>query len=100
MPDPDLGIDALRAIKEQFSLFCANRGKVSEADTRVKVIDRILKEVLGWPEEAISREDHVESGIAGLGGRMYRMSFGGRVAFQANRSYRARDAVSPVFATP
>ncbi len=37
-------------------------GNVSEADTRAKLIDAILKDVCGWPETAISREDHVDRG--------------------------------------
>lgn len=34
----------------------------TESDTRSKVIDFILKNVLGWPENAISREGHVHHG--------------------------------------
>lgn len=30
---------------------------LSEADTRVKIIDTILKDVLSWPEKSISREE-------------------------------------------
>jgi hypothetical protein len=30
---------------------------LSETDTRVKIIDTILKEILFWPEDSISRED-------------------------------------------
>lgn len=46
---------------------------ISESDTRSKLIDRMLIDVLGWDEEDIVREGHVESGyfdykvsIAGL----------------------------------
>lgn len=35
---------------------------ISEADTRSKVIDKILIEVLGWEEKDITRESHVDSG--------------------------------------
>lgn len=35
---------------------------LSEADTRVKLIDEILKHILGWPEKLIKREPHIESG--------------------------------------
>ncbi len=63
MNDPDLALRALNAITRDFSQFCKSRGGASETDTRVKVIDRVLKEVLGWPEDDISREDHVESGF-------------------------------------
>jgi GTPase SAR1 family protein len=34
----------------------------NEAETRAKVIDRILKECLGWDEASINRENHVDSG--------------------------------------
>ncbi|MBN1214314.1 MAG: hypothetical protein JXA99_02620 [Candidatus Lokiarchaeota archaeon] len=35
---------------------------LSEADTRCKIIDRILKNVLFWEEKNITREDHVNEG--------------------------------------
>jgi predicted type IV restriction endonuclease len=58
----DVGLNRLRAIMEDFVAFLAQKGKASEADTRVKLIDRVLKEVCGWPEGELSREDHVASG--------------------------------------
>lgn len=58
----DLALARLEAITREFSSFISTRGAASEADTRVKVIDRILKEVCLWPEDEISREDHVDSG--------------------------------------
>lgn len=36
---------------------------MSESDTRSKIIDKIMVDVLGWSEECISREGHVESGF-------------------------------------
>jgi hypothetical protein len=54
----------LDAIIADFHDFCASHGTASEADTRVKLIDRILKEVCGWPETELSREDHSESGFS------------------------------------
>ena len=63
MSHPDAGIDALRELSAEFAAFRVERGGVSEADTRVKVIDRILKDVLQWPEDALSREDRVHSGF-------------------------------------
>ena len=63
MRHPDAGVQALRELSLEFVAFRKERGKVSEADTRAKVIDRILKEVLQWPENALSREDHVDSGF-------------------------------------
>ena len=63
MLHPDDGVQALRELSLEFADFREERGKVSEADTRAKVIDRILKDVLQWPEDALSREDHVDSGF-------------------------------------
>jgi KaiC/GvpD/RAD55 family RecA-like ATPase len=37
--------------------------KQSEADTRVKVIDRMLNRVLNWPEDSIAREPHSDAGF-------------------------------------
>ncbi len=62
MDVPDRALLTLKSIIEEFATFCKDRGGASEADTRAKVIDRILKEVLLWPEAQLSREDHVESG--------------------------------------
>lgn len=62
MADLDEKLDALRQITAEFADFCALRGAVTEADTRAKVIDRLLREVCGWPESALSREDHVDRG--------------------------------------
>ena len=57
MPTPDEAKKSLTAIIEDFAAFCETHRAASEEDTRAKVIDRMLKEVCGWPEEAISRED-------------------------------------------
>ncbi len=37
--------------------------KSSEAETRAKLIDPLFKEVLGWDEDDIVREEHVDSGF-------------------------------------
>lgn len=58
----DLALQRLSEIAEDFHSFVDSRGKASEADTRVKFIDRVLKEVCLWPESELSREDHVDSG--------------------------------------
>lgn len=63
MSEPDLALDVLKAIINEFRTFFASRGSVSEADARVKLIDRILVDVCGWPEGAITREEHVDSGF-------------------------------------
>lgn len=62
MNEPDTALDNLRSIIRDFDAFVRFKGSVGEADTRVKLIDRILVEVCGWPEESITREKHVESG--------------------------------------
>ena len=59
---PDEALGRLNSIIDEFSSFVANRGRTSESDTRVKLIDRVLKEVCLWPESNLSREDHVDSG--------------------------------------
>ncbi|MEE9130525.1 MAG: hypothetical protein V3T84_10950 [Phycisphaerales bacterium] len=63
MTTVDDAIAALRIIQKEFADFCQERGKASEADTRVKVIDRILKEVCLWPESKITREERVDYGV-------------------------------------
>lgn len=35
---------------------------LNEAETRAKIIDRVLRECLGWTEECLRREDRVDSG--------------------------------------
>jgi predicted type IV restriction endonuclease len=37
--------------------------KQTEADTRARLIDRILAEVLDWPPESILREEHAHPGF-------------------------------------
>jgi hypothetical protein len=39
------------------------RGALTEADTRAKIIDRILLRVLGWQEQSFTREERTESGF-------------------------------------
>ncbi len=67
-PEPDLappdnGIEELRSIQHEFQDFLTRVDAPSEADTRVKLIDRILVDVCGWPEAAIRRERHVHAGF-------------------------------------
>src|SRR5690349_56308 len=62
MRHPDSALDTFKEIAKQFKDFCKKRGKISETDTRVKITDRILKEVCLWPEEDLSREDYSHSG--------------------------------------
>lgn len=63
MANPDLALDALRKITQEFAAFLEGRGSVSEADTRANLIDKMLVQVLGWPEASISREEHVDRGF-------------------------------------
>jgi hypothetical protein len=62
MTHPDRALEALREIIGDFANFCSVHGSVSEADTRAKVIDRVLREVCLWPEDEIVREEHVDRG--------------------------------------
>ena len=62
MVNPDDALITLQQTKQDFQEFCDSKGNVSEADTRAKIIDKILTEVLGWPEQAIQRERHVHEG--------------------------------------
>ncbi|MCX5811425.1 MAG: hypothetical protein NT178_02620 [Proteobacteria bacterium] len=73
MSDPDFALKILQEIYEEFREFCKKHGNVSEADTRVKIIDRILTEVLLWPESQIKREERTQQGFMD-----YRLSVHGR----------------------
>ena len=64
MVDIDSAFSKLKEIAQEFRNFCENEGKVSESDTRVKLIDKILIEVCGWPETNIKRESHSDSGFS------------------------------------
>jgi GTPase SAR1 family protein len=54
---PDVSLQKFVDIRNEFSGI-----DFSETDTRVKIIDRILKECLKWSENDIKREDHVNCG--------------------------------------
>jgi hypothetical protein len=62
MPNPDQAVEALRKIIPEFQAFLAQKGAVSESDTRAKLIDRVLTQVCCWPEGAIVREERVDRG--------------------------------------
>jgi hypothetical protein len=58
--NPDLSVASIRKIYSDFSEFYQNHvGNISEADTRVKIVDRFLVEVLYWPESNLIREHRV-----------------------------------------
>lgn len=86
MTDADSGLDIISDISSSMGAFKSERGSVSEADTRAKIIDRVLKEVLQWPEECLSREDHVESGFTDYTLRVHGRPY---VAVEAKREARA-----------
>lgn len=67
MLTPDDALENLTNIYTECADFCAKSGQVSEADTRAKIIDRILKEGLGWSEENIRREGAVNRGYFDYG---------------------------------
>ena len=57
---------------------------LTESDTRSKLIDHLLIDVLGWSETDISREGHVDSGYYD-----YRISIAGfNMVFEAKRQYK------------
>jgi hypothetical protein len=58
----DQALDRFRSLCISFKDFCSKHGKITEADTRANIIDKIICEVLVWPEDAIRREVHVERG--------------------------------------
>jgi hypothetical protein len=62
MADPDLAFETLKTITDEFAAFLVGKGSISEADTRANLIDKVLVQVLGWPEAAITREEHVHVG--------------------------------------
>src|SRR3989338_3848610 len=53
---PDESLDRFKELlKKEWS-------KLSESDTRSKIIDPLFKECLNWDEDDITREEHTESG--------------------------------------
>jgi predicted type IV restriction endonuclease len=58
----DKALENLKTIAENFKDFLAARGRASEADTRAKVITKMLEDVLFWPERETDRERYTDSG--------------------------------------
>ena len=57
---------------------------LSESDTRSKVIDFVLKDILGWNEDNIQREEHVDHGYYD-----YRLDISGfRMVVEAKKLYK------------
>jgi len=59
MNDADEGLVHLKNIRSEFAEFCKKHGKITEADTRAQVIDRVLTAVLRWPSGDIVREKFI-----------------------------------------
>ncbi len=62
MCDPDRRREILSDIMADFSAFLRDRGSSSEADTRAKVVTKVLVDVCGWPESEIDREGYSHAG--------------------------------------
>jgi hypothetical protein len=58
----DEALDVYKKVYNEWPEFAKARGRVSEADTRANILDRILHEVLGWPRDAVIREPHSKAG--------------------------------------
>jgi ABC-type iron transport system FetAB ATPase subunit len=80
----DAGLEAFRRLRPEIVDYVST--VVSEEDTRLKVIDRILTDVLFWPHDSISTEVHAASGYAD-----YALRVQGRVrlVLEAKRDGRA-----------
>lgn len=63
MCDYEIAAGALEDVVQEFSRLQSH--DLSETDTKVKFVDRILRDCLGWPESglAIRREEHVHQGF-------------------------------------
>src|SRR5689334_11767023 len=62
MEKVEQGLQSLKEIKQSFQAFFDKHEYITEADTRINLIDKILKEVLFWPDIEISRESKSENG--------------------------------------
>ena len=62
MEKSDQALQNLKNIKISYKEFLTNHKYVTEADTRINIIDKVLVKVLFWPESEISREPRSENG--------------------------------------
>ena len=62
--DADQAYLRLKELLEKKALFRYSDPKLSEADTRAKLIDPLFRDVLGWTEAEIRREKPANSGFA------------------------------------
>ncbi len=58
----DDALNAFRTVYRDVGEFAHQRGRISEADTRANILERIIHEVLGWPRDAVRREVHCKVG--------------------------------------
>ncbi len=56
-------LEKFKAIYNDFGNVAVNRGRITEADTRANLLDRLIHEVLEWPREAVSRERYSKAGF-------------------------------------
>ena len=56
--DVDLALSKFKELAKESNM------DLTEADTRVKIIERIFKDCLGWEEDDISREPYANPGYA------------------------------------
>lgn len=89
--DTDKSLENFYKIIDEFANFIKYRGEASEADTRVKLIDRVLKDVLGWEEKYITREDKSESGY-----RDYTLEVNGRKSVVVEAKREGKEFIYPV----
>ena len=62
--DADRAYLHFKQLLEQQALFRDSDPKLSESDTRAKLIDPLFRDVLGWPEAEITRELPVDTGYS------------------------------------
>lgn len=56
-PKPD-ALERFRKVFKDFSSVSVDAGRITEADTRANILDRLIHEVLEWPRGSVSREKH------------------------------------------
>lgn len=60
--NPDESLTTFKKIYSDFGSFAKARGRISEADTRANILDRVIHGVLAWPSDAVKREPHTPVG--------------------------------------
>jgi len=62
MDNVEIAFKKVKEIRLQYKDFCQKNLYITEADTRINIIDLILKEVLFWPNKDTRREIHSTNG--------------------------------------